>query len=95
MPLFVVTGIDKPDGLETRLANRNAHFAYLQTRPGVVRLGGPFLDDHGAMVGSMLVIEVENIDAARAFVADDPYSKAGLFAETQVRPWRLSIGALG
>lgn len=94
MALFVLTCIDKPDALALRMATREAHLAYLATRPGVVRLGGPFLDEAGAMAGSMLIIEAPDLDAAKAFLALDPYLKAGLFERTEVKPWRVTVGAL-
>ena len=60
--LFVVTAIDKPDSLALRLATRVAHFAYAR-ETGVVRLGGPFLDDQENMAGSLIVFRVGSADA--------------------------------
>ena len=95
MPLFVLIGIDKPAALPVRLANREAHLAFVQARLGVLRLAGPFLDEADGPIGSMLVIEVENLAEAQAFQANDPYAVAGLFERTELRPWRLTVGALG
>lgn len=44
------------------------------------------------MNGTLLVIQADSIDAVRAFVADDPYSRAGLFATVEIRPWRWGLG---
>lgn len=61
--------------------------------PGVaVHNAGPtFADDLESIVGSLLILEASSSDAARAFLADSPYGKADVFAETQIRPfeWRL------
>jgi hypothetical protein len=58
-----------------------------------VRLGGPTLDEAGEeMRGTMLVIEADSIEAVRAFLADDPYCREGLFASMEIRPWRWGIG---
>jgi uncharacterized protein YciI len=92
MALFVLTCLDKPGALELRLANREAHFAYFGERPGVLRLGGPFLDEAGDMAGSLMIIEVDDLAAARAFIAGDPYAKAGLFQSVDIRPWRHTAG---
>jgi uncharacterized protein YciI len=95
MPLFVAICIDKPDSLALRMANREAHFAYVRGKPGVMKLGGPFLNDEGEMAGSLIILEVEDLAAAQAFSADDPYTKAGLFERVEVRPWKATFGSVG
>ena len=92
MAHFVLSCIDKPGALEVRLANREAHFAYLTGQTGVVRLAGPFLDAEGKPAGSMLVVEVEDMAAAQAFADADPYALAGLFERVEIRAWRASVG---
>lgn len=82
--------IDKPNALEIRLANRAAHLDYLK-ETGVVEMAGPFLDGE-AMVGSLLVLEVETLEQAQAWAAGDPYAKAGLFASVDIRAWKKVIG---
>lgn len=93
MPLFVLTCIDKPNALEVRLGVRDAHLAYVRGS-GLVKIGGPFLDEQGGMAGSMLIIEVADLAAARAFSAADPYAQAGLFESVDVRPFKLTLGSL-
>jgi uncharacterized protein len=88
--LFVVIAIDKPDSLALRMATRDAHFAYGR-ETGVVRLGGPFLDDNSDMAGSLIIFEAADLAAARAWHANDPYKKAGLFAQSEVRPWKMTF----
>jgi uncharacterized protein YciI len=82
---------DKPGALETRLANRDAHLAYLKAS-GIVTLAGPLLDEAGAMTGSLLAIEAPDRAAAEAFAAADPYAKAGLFAAVEILAWKRVIG---
>lgn len=94
MALYVITTTDKPGALETRVRVRPEHLDYLK-ETGVVKLAGPFLDPAGDMMGSLLIIDVADEAAANAFAANDPYAKAGLFAEVQVRGWRLGFGQLG
>jgi hypothetical protein len=83
--------IDKPGALQTRLDNRPAHVDYLKAS-GVVELAGPFLDAGGAMTGSMIVLDVPDLEAARAWAAADPYARAGLFASVEIREWKKVIG---
>ena len=83
--------IDKPGALQLRLENRPAHVEHLKSS-GVVELAGPFLDAEGQMCGSMIVLEVSDLDAARAWAAADPYAKAGLFESVAIREWKKVIG---
>jgi hypothetical protein len=57
-----------------------------------VRLGGPTLDDAAQMNGTLLVIEADHIDAVRLFMADDPYTAAGVYATVEIRPWAWGLG---
>lgn len=90
--LFCLICTDKPDALDLRLANRDAHLKYW-IEAGVVKIGGPFTnDDASVMNGSMLVIDVANRAAAETLVANDPYTRAGLFESTDVRAWKWLLG---
>lgn len=80
---------DKAGALETRMANRPDHLAYLEASK--VLFAGPFIEN-GGPVGSLVVIEVDDIAAAEAWAAADPYAKAGLFESVEVREWRKVIG---
>jgi uncharacterized protein len=82
---------DKPGALQVRLDNRAAHLAYLADT-GVVDLAGPFLDEGGQMTGSMIVLNVDNMQAARDWAASDPYAKAGLFASVTLTEWKRAVG---
>lgn len=91
MALFAFLCTDKPESLAVRMANRDAHLAYVKREPGL-KFGGPFLDAEGAMVGSMLVVELPDRAAAEAFAAADPYAKAGLFSKVDIHGWRATVG---
>ena len=87
-------GRDKPGHLPVRLANREAHLAYLAEQAAAIKIAGPYLDEAtGEPRGSLLIVEAESVEAARALLARDPYAVAGLFAEVEIRPWRWVIGA--
>ena len=89
MPLFAVICRDNPGARQTRLDTRPAHVEWLKAGP--VQLAGPLVED-GEMRGSLLVIEADDIKAANAWVATDPYTAAGLFASVEVIEWRKVIG---
>lgn len=85
---------DKPGHTQLRADTREVHVAWLKTLGGALKIAGPFLDDTGAeMRGSMLVVEAETLDAAKAMLSADPYRSVGLFETVEVKPWRWTIGA--
>ncbi len=96
---FVVFGTDKPGKLALREETRPAHRAHARNPEGhavKLILGGPTLGEDGAeMNGTLLIVEARTIEAVRAYVADDPYSKVGLFADVQIRPWNWGTGRPG
>lgn len=83
--------IDKPGHLHLRTENRPAHLQHIQDS-GVVEMAGPFLDAEGGMCGSLVVLNVETMDQARAWAEADPYAKAGLFQSVEIREWKKVIG---
>ena len=94
MPLFVISWFDKPGALPVRQTNRQAHLDYVAGLPGVLQLGGPFLDEHGQMAGSLLIVDLLDLAAAEAFADADPYHRAGLYETRTIRPWRATAGPL-
>jgi len=92
--LFVVIATDKAKSLALRMATREAHFAYAQ-KTGVIKIGGPFLDSNGDMIGSLIIFEADDLERAKAWHANDPYVKAGLFARSEVRAWKPTFNPIG
>jgi hypothetical protein len=88
--LFVLTAIDKDNALALRTETRAAHFEYAKATDAI-KLGGPFLDAKGDMAGSLIIFEAADMQAAKQWAANDPYAKAGLFATSDVRPWKLTF----
>lgn len=95
MPLFALVCHDKPGALQTRLGAREAHLAYVGDRLDVVKLAGPMLDDAGDMAGSLFILDLPDLAAARAFNAADPYTQADLWARVELNPFKATIGQLG
>ncbi|KPN62751.1 hypothetical protein SAMN04488527_1288 [Aliiroseovarius crassostreae] len=87
--LVAVICTDKEGAIETRKANRDAHVAYLK-ETGAVQ-AGPFLNGEGMMYGSLIILDVEDMDAARDWAANDPYAKAGLFSDVRLEQWNKVI----
>lgn len=95
---FVVLATDKPGHVELRERTRPEHRRYLRSHgvPAVhVLLAGPTLDRAGnQMNGTLLVVEAICLEDVSTFIAADPYSKAGLFAHIDIRPWRCGLGEI-
>ncbi len=89
--LVALIALDKPGALDIRKANRDAHLAYLKGSDCIVQ-AGPFLDADGAMIGSLIILEVADMAEAESWVAGDPYGKAGLFQNVTLRHWNRVIG---
>jgi uncharacterized protein YciI len=95
---FVVWTTDRAGSLPDRLRVRDAHRARLRApAPHAVEvlLAGPTLAAaDGAMNGTLLVVQADDIDAVRAFVDGDPYVAAGVYERVEIRPWRCGLGPL-
>nr|WP_170807095.1 YciI family protein [uncultured Ruegeria sp.] len=88
--LIALIARDKDGALQTRLDNRAAHLAYIE-ETGVVAQAGPLLNGD-AMIGSLIILEVEDLAAAQSWADNDPYAKAGLFKSVELVPWKKVIG---
>jgi hypothetical protein len=82
---------DKPGALPVRTANRQAHLDYIAAT-GLVEMAGPLLDSDGGMCGSLVILNVDSMQAARDWAEADPYARAGLFASTTLVEWKKVIG---
>jgi hypothetical protein len=89
--LFCVLCRDKPRALALRKVTRDAHLAWIETLGERVRGAGPMLDDAGAPVGSILFIEAESRAHLDALIADDPYARAGLFAQVDATAFSWTV----
>ncbi|SPJ26976.1 YciI family protein [Falsiruegeria mediterranea] len=87
--LIALIAKDKAGALQTRLDNRPAHVDYLKST-GVVSQAGPLLDGEG-MIGSLVILDVEDMAAAQDWADNDPYAKAGLFESVELIPWKKVI----
>lgn len=89
--LFALVAWDKDGALDVRMENRPDHLIYLEST-GVVRQAGPLLNAEGQPYGSLIVLDVEDMEAAQGWAANDPYAKAGLFRDVQISAWKQVVG---
>lgn len=77
--------IDKTGALDLRNRVRPEHKAYLADVADRIAFAGPLLDDDGTtMVGSLLAIDFSTREAAHAWLAGEPFTRAGVYASTSV-----------
>ena len=85
--LFALICTDKPGALQLRLDTRPDHLAYLNelNARGILKIAGPFLGEDGKPTGSLVIVRAETIEEAQALAAADPYAKAGLFSNVEIK----------
>ncbi len=94
--LYAIISTDAPDSLSTRRATRPAHLARVEKLldQGRLVVAGPHpaidAEDPGeaGFTGSLIIAEFDTLEAARDWAAADPYVKAGVYSEVQVKPFR-------
>ncbi len=75
---------------ETQL---QAHFAYIETILDRVLVAGPVGDaPPDEFATSLFLYAVEDRDEAEQLLHGDPYFKAGLYGEVQIRPFLPAAG---
>ncbi|OQM77135.1 YciI-like protein [Manganibacter manganicus] len=91
--LFALICTDKPGHLQLRQDTRPDHLAFLGKLNDENKLAfaGPFLDAEGKSNGTLSVIEAADLEAAKAIAASDPYARAGLFENVDVRAWNWVV----
>lgn len=83
--LFSFLLLDRPDAGDLRQAVRPQHKAYLGLVQQRIAFAGPLVHDDGStMLGSLLVIDFASREAAVAWLREEPFTQAGLYASTTV-----------
>ncbi|WP_454694126.1 YciI family protein [Achromobacter aegrifaciens] len=86
--IFALHLIDRPDSAELRQRVRPEHKTYLAAVADQIAFAGPLTQDDGrTMLGSLLVIDFEDRAAAERWMAEEPFTKAGLYETASVLPF--------
>ncbi|MCA1407464.1 YciI family protein [Ensifer sp. IC3342] len=87
--LFALLCTDEPGGLQLRLDTRPDHLAYLNdlNAKGILKIAGPFLGEDGKPTGSLVIVKTETLEEAKAIAEADPYAKAGLFSNVEIKAY--------
>lgn len=94
--LYSIVGEDTENSLGKRLEVRQAHLdrlSSLQDQGRLVLAGpNPAIDseDPGnkGFSGSLIVAEFPSLDEAKSWANEDPYIKAGVYANVSVKPFK-------
>lgn len=93
---YAIISEDVKDSLPLRRGARDAHLARLRelVDEGRLLLAGPHpaidAEDPGpaGFSGSLVVVDFESLEGARAWADDDPYVAAGVYAKVTVKPFK-------
>lgn len=83
--IYLMHMLDRPGAAALRQQWRPAHKAYLAAVAERIAFAGPLVQDDGrTMLGSLLAIDFDSRDAARAWLADEPFTLAGVYASVEI-----------
>lgn len=83
--LFAFWLTDRPGAGNLRQRVRPQHKEYLAQVQERIAFAGPLVRDDGStMLGSLLVIDFDSREAAVAWLANEPFTQAGLYASSTV-----------
>ncbi|RWE22157.1 MAG: YciI family protein [Mesorhizobium sp.] len=90
--LFAVHCLDHADALPRRLANYDAHKAYLASGSVATVISGPLVAEDGVtMIGSLFVFSANSIDDIKAFNAADPFASANVWQSVKIHPFLMRV----
>jgi uncharacterized protein YciI len=97
--LYAIISEDNDNSLEKRLSARPAHVERLQqlNNEGRLILAGPHpaidSEDPGSagFTGSLIVAEFDSLDDAQKWASEDPYIRAGVYKQVNVKPFKKTF----
>lgn len=94
MKQYLVTGYDytDADALQRRMNVRPHHLdgAKALKESGNYVLGGAILNDHGNMIGSVMVLQFETEEGLEAWEKSEPYIIQKIWESVDVKPFKVA-----
>jgi uncharacterized protein YciI len=83
-------GLDQSHSAALRHELRTAHEDYLTRHASLIMARGPLVSDDGEQqIGSVILLDVPEMDTARAFMEKEPFYSNGVYMESHVHRWRF------
>jgi uncharacterized protein YciI len=91
---YFTWGINKPGTKEQRTSLIRTHWNFIEKYDKNLIARGPVMDegDLSVVIGSIHIVELPDLNAAKAFAYDEPFAKAGLFKSILVSQFQLELG---
>ena len=83
---------DRPGTETLRETTTEAHWSFMDRYADVMIARGPTTAADGTVTGSMHIVDLPDAEAASVFAFEEPYYRAGVFADVLVRRWRNGLG---
>jgi len=87
--MYAIVCFDAPDSGGLRDSHRTAHQEFLQAHAAKIAYGGPLKGRaDGPSTGALIVVNCATREEAEAFIAADPYNRAGVYETVEVHAFK-------
>ncbi|MCX4902884.1 YciI family protein [Streptomyces sp. NBC_00878] len=83
---------DRPGSVALRHELLEEHWSYMDRFGKEMIARGPTLTEGGVPTGSVHIVDLPDLAAARAFAFDEPGYQAGVYRDVLLRRWRNMLG---
>lgn len=90
--LYAIITHDKPGATAIRMEKLREHLAHVEAGLDRLAVAGPLRDEAGNFTGSLLVVKAESEADARALLEHDPYFKADIWSNIEIRAFGAAAG---
>ena len=91
---YFVYGRDRPGSGELKAKLTEEHWAFMDGYVDALIARGPTLtEDREASTGSLHIVDLPDVEAARAFAYDETYYRAGVFDSVLLCRFRKHVGS--
>ncbi len=94
MKQYLINALDFTDeqALERRMQARPAHLENVKDAKskGHYLIGGALLNNHGQMIGSVMIVQFETPEALQEWLNDDPYITGKVWDRIEIKPFKVA-----
>jgi len=90
--LYAIITKDKPGATAIRMEKLREHLAHVEATLDQLAIAGPLRDEAGNFTGSLLVVKADSLEEARSMLAHDPYFKADIWSDIEIRSFGAAAG---